>query len=284
MIKTLLSRNAAADPDDVLAAKRVLIAAGLYKVPEWGLTSFPDEAMFRGIEALQRRIGQARPDGNVRPDNDTAQAGNGGTIHVNAYEQNRGGHATPVSEHFRGSPGHGNGKRGGGSGNDLPLLSSPVDNPRVRGRDGYGEGHYGANRTDKHNGPLPSHKGVDIVTEPGQVIKSPVTGTMGRPFDPYRTNPDKKNKLSAIRIETDDGHIVEVLYVDTDATGLKKSDHVIAGQSIGTAQDLSTVYPPKKEGSMTNHVDIRIKDKNGIYKDPTPILLDRQQERSIQEP
>ncbi len=281
MIKRLLSRSAGAGAEDVLATKRALAAAGLYKIPEWGLTSFPDEAMFVGIEALQRRVGHPRPDGEVRPGDDTArqlaqsnsgaarQAGNGGMIHVSAHEQNRSGHATPISEHFRGPPG-----QGGGQG--LPPGVPPVANPQVRGKDGYGKGHYGATRTDARKNPLPPHKGVDLVTTPGETVKSPVAGVVKEPyFDPYWADPDKKGNLSAIRIATDDGHVVDILYVDTDATGLKKGDRVIAGQSIGTAQDLSTVYPPKKEGIMTNHIHIRIKGKDGVDKDPTPLVRGR---------
>ena len=102
------------------------------------------------------------------------------------------------------------------------------------------------------------------------------TATNSR-FDPYRTNPDvnTRGKLSAVQIKTDDGHVVEVLYVDAKSAGLKKGDKIEIGMPIGKAQDLSTVYPPTSKGRMTNHVDIRIKDKNGVYKDPTPLIRGR---------
>ena len=150
-------------------------------------------------------------------------------------------------------------------------MGSPVGRiPEIRGRDGYGEGHFGAGRKDKWNNPLPPHKGGDVVTTPGETIKSPVAGTVLESFDPYRTDPEKQGKLSAVRIKTDDGHIVEVLYVNPETADLKRGDKVEIGTPIGTAQDITKVYPPKKEGVMTNHVDIRIKDKNGVYRDPTP--------------
>lgn len=283
MIKKLLSRSANADPDDVLATKRALAAAGLYETPEWGITPFSDEAMFRGIETLQRRSGHPRPNGVVRPDDDTAHAlaglnagaAKGGLIHVDAYEQTRSGHATPVSEHFRGRSGEGGGK-GDGKGSDLPPIVPPVKNPRVRGRDGYGEGHYGAGRTGKDGKPLPPHKGIDFVTTPGETVYSPVAGIVENPFDPYRSDPSKRGKLSAVPIRTDDGRVVEVLYVDPEAVNLKKGDKVKIGDPIGKAQDLSVMYPPKKDGKiMTNHVDIRVRDKNGIYVDPTSAVLGR---------
>lgn len=280
MIKKLLSRSANADPGDVLAVKRALAAAGLYETPEWGLTSFPDEVMFEGIETLQRRSGDRRPNGVVRPGDDTAHAlarlnagaVKSGPIHVNAYEQNRSGHATPVSEHFRGRPSQGNGESGS---KGVPPKGSPVDRePKIRGCDGppYGCGHYGASRGVDKNGKPKSHKGVDVVTTTGETVYSPVSGTVGEPFDPYGSDPNKRGKLSAVPIRTDDGHTVEVLYVDAETADLKKGDHVEARQPIGKAQDLSTVYPPVGKTRMTNHVDIRIKDRNGGYKDPTLLV------------
>ena len=188
-------------------------------------------------------------------------------VHVSSYRQDRSGTATQVSEHTRSLPGQGGDKSGGGK---VPPMGSPVGRePKFRGCDGYGCGHYGARRR-RLDGTVTEHKGVDIVTTPGETIKSPVAGTIVTPFDPYESDSDKRGKLSAIRIKTDDGHIVEVLYVDSNAAGPEKGDRVEIGTPIGRAQDLSTVYPPTKDGPMTNHVDIRIKDKNGVYKNPTP--------------
>lgn len=113
------------------------------------------------------------------------------------------------------------------------------------------------------------------MTEPGETVKSPVAGTVLESFDPYRSDPEKRDKLSAMKIRTEDGHVVDVLYVDTDAVGLKRGDKVEIGTPIGTAQDLSTIYPPKKEGIMTNHIHVRIKDKDGADKDPSPLVRGR---------
>jgi murein DD-endopeptidase MepM/ murein hydrolase activator NlpD len=194
-------------------------------------------------------------------------------VHVSSYARNRDGTATQVSEHTRAWPGQG----GGTSAGKLPPMGSPVGRePKLRGCDGeYGCGYYGAPRTDRNRKPLPPHKGVDVVTTPGEPVNSPVAGTVVTPFDPYDSDTTKRGKLSAIQIKTDDGHIVEVLYVDSKSAGLKKGDNVEIGTPIGTAQDLSTVYPPKGKDRMTNHVDIRIKDKNGVYHDPTPHIRGR---------
>ena len=194
-------------------------------------------------------------------------------VHVSSYKQDRGGTATQVSEYTRNLPGQGG---GGSSGGKVPPMGSPVGRePKFRGRDGYGYGHYGARRR-RPDGTIAEHKGVDVVTTPGETIKSPVAGKVVDPhFDPYWRDSEKGGKLSAVWIETDDGHVVEVLYVDSEPAGLKRGDKVEIGTPIGTAQDISTVYLPTDKGPMTNHVDIRIKDKNGVYKDPTPHIRGR---------
>lgn len=75
-----------------------------------------------------------------------------------------------------------------------------------------------------------------------------------------------------MQIRTDDGQIVDIPYVNTESADLKPGQRIKAGQPIGTAQDLSTVYPPIGKTRITNHADIRIKDKNGMPKDPTPLV------------
>ena len=59
------------------------------------------------------------------------------------------------------------------------------------------------------------------------------------------------------------------MYVDTD--NLEDGQRVEAGYTLGTVEDLSEVYPPKKEGAMINHVhfDIRL---GRTYLDPTPLI------------
>lgn len=293
MLKRTLSRNANANPEDVLATKRALAAAGLYAIPDWGITPFPDEAMFKGIETFQRRSGHPRPDGVARPGDETAHAlaglnagaAKGGLIHVDAYEQTRSGHATPVSEHFRGRSGEGGGK-GDGKGSDLPPIVPPVKNPRVRGKDGYGEGHYGAGRGEDKDGNPRTHTGVDLVTTPGKIVQSPVSGRVetrpannggynnGDWIEPYPDDPEKRGQLKGVGIITPDGHRVRILYVDPDAVGLRPGQRIEAGQPIGAAQDLSGVYPPKKKGPMTNHIHVDVRG-NGQFKNPTGEILKR---------
>ena len=109
--------------------------------------------------------------------------GPGGQVQVKAYVQHRGGKPVQVAGHVRSASGEGvgNGSDGSNSTDPLPPMSSPVANPRIRGKDGYSSGQYGASR----DGGTRSHDGVAVVTEPGETVVSPVTGTYQAPFDPY---------------------------------------------------------------------------------------------------
>jgi hypothetical protein len=285
-----LHPNAGNGPDDTLAAKRVLAQLGYYEVPDYGLTPYPDLPMFDSIRNFQRDIG-LRDDGVIKPYDATetllnevlsfsmrdgakpsegGAGGPGGQVQVKAYVQHRGGKPVQVADHVRSASGEGvgNGSGGSNSTDPLPPMSSPVANPRIRGKDGYSSGHYGASR----DGGTRSHDGVDVVTEPGETVVSPVTGTYQAPFDPYNKYPDKRGKYQAVQIMTDDGHRVRVMYIDPDAVGLKQGQRVVAGETpIGKAQDLTKIYPPNKEGVMTNHTHIDVW-KDGRFKDPTPIF------------
>jgi len=91
----------------------------------------------------------------------------------------------------------------------------------------------------------------------------------GEPFDPYANSRDPKlrGKVKAVKIQTDDGHIVDVLYVDPD-TSLKPDQRVVAGQSkLGTTADMGKLYG----GPITNHVHLQVR-KDGRLRDPTSFL------------
>lgn len=62
--------NAAANPLDVLWLKSALRALGLYEAPDWGVTHFPDRALFDAVRAFQEGHGLKR-DGTVKPDGET---------------------------------------------------------------------------------------------------------------------------------------------------------------------------------------------------------------------
>lgn len=72
-LHTKLAQNAAANPHDVLAAKAFLQQRGLYDAPEWGLTQFPDTALFKALRAFQKTEG-LRVDGVMKIDGETEDA------------------------------------------------------------------------------------------------------------------------------------------------------------------------------------------------------------------
>jgi murein DD-endopeptidase MepM/ murein hydrolase activator NlpD len=146
-----------------------------------------------------------------------------------------------------------------------PDSISPVPDPKIRQTDPYGAGGFNRDRDKGRR----HHHGVDLVASPGTVVTSPVSGRIAI-FDPYGRDETKWGHFSAVQITTDDGYVVRVMYVDRD--DLENGQRVEAGYTLGTAEDLSDVYPPKANGKgMTNHVhfDIRL---GRTYLDPTPMV------------
>ena len=117
--------------------------------------------------------------------------------------------------------------------------------------------------------------GVDVVTEPGEPVVSPVSGTYTTDFDPYKGG-SEQGLYGGVEIEADNGDRVQIVYISPDAN-LKKGQRVVAGEMpIGTAQDITPSYPPKKEGVMTNHIHIEVEDWSGgskKFKDPTSMVM-----------
>lgn len=52
-LKTAIDENGNVDGDDVLAVKTALQSIGYYEAPEWGISPYPDRAMFDAIGAFQ---------------------------------------------------------------------------------------------------------------------------------------------------------------------------------------------------------------------------------------
>ncbi len=61
----------------------------------------------------------------------------------------------------------------------FPDSIPPFTKPRIRGKDGYGLGYFGANRDYGRR-----HAGVDLVAPLGTLVTSPVSGRIAI-FDPY---------------------------------------------------------------------------------------------------
>lgn len=119
--------------------------------------------------------------------------------------------------------------------------------------DDFGSGLFNAPRgKEKHNG-------VDYICEPGQVIISPVDGTIIRKAFPYT---DKE--FSGVLLEND-SIILKMFYFIPDKKII--GSKVKQGERIGIAQDISKLYNDKKK-KMIPHIHLQIE---GI--DPTVLML-----------
>lgn len=252
-----VGRDIAVTESDTIGIKSALRRMGLYAEPKYGMTPYPDEAMFDGIKELQTRLGE-EPTGSIRPRSREEEAlfaasservggGSGGLIHVREHTRD-GSH---VSAYDRAAPGG-----GGHKARDI-NIQSPIPGALIRDKDRYGNGAYGAGR--KKGKDDYSHQGVDIVSEPGQDVASPIAGRVVRIAQPY--GDDKTYK--GVEIEAVDGTRMKVFYVDPT---IKVGDFVSAGDSIGRAQDITTRYP-----GITNHVHVEMRNPEGLQ-DPTPYL------------
>ena len=68
-----LAANASAAPLDVVKMKSALGALGHYEAPAWGVSQFPDVALFDAIKAFQKSQG-LKVDGAIKPDGETEAA------------------------------------------------------------------------------------------------------------------------------------------------------------------------------------------------------------------
>lgn len=120
--------------------------------------------------------------------------------------------------------------------------------------DGHGCGHYGASRGTR------THKGVDLNCKPKTLVYSPVAGTVTKIGYPY------SDDLSYRYVEiSEQGYAFRVFYVDPL---VEKGQKVSKTTIIGEAQDLRDRY-----SGIQNHVHFEIKNADGDYIDPTPVML-----------
>jgi hypothetical protein len=123
---------------------------------------------------------------------------------------------------------------------------------KSRQHDRWGTGKFGASRDHGHR----AHRGLDIVTIPGEIIASPIAGIIVRETYPYKND----NTLVGVLIKGTgewSGFELKIFYV----TGLF-CGNAVPGQQIGLAQNLQQKYP-----GITNHVHVEAK-KNGLQIDP----------------
>jgi len=250
---------------DTTAIKTALHRMGLYEVPRYGMTPYPDEAMFDGVKKLQTALG-VEASGSIRPggaeeealsaalDGNGGDTGSGGTVHVRAHTRDGDVH---VSAYDRSAPGG-----GGHKAHEPDRPKSPIPNPKYR-KDSKGGAFFG----DRRKGH--THKGVDIAAKPGTPVTSPGWGNIEvRPT--YGPNHPLAGQYTNIWVHGDDGRSYGLYYVtprDADGNPLvKNGDRVAPGTPIGSVQDRAS-----KDPGMQNHIHFEI-EENGRKIDPKPTI------------
>ena len=111
----------------------------------------------------------------------------------------------------------------------------PVKCPKARGIDPLGSGGFGASR----DGGSRLHKGLDIVSKPGQTVYAPIGGVL------YTFATEKG--LRGVQIRGENGDVAKVIYL---RPFLESGSIVSKGQEVGEAVDIVPFYGR----GITNHV------------------------------
>ena len=154
------------------------------------------------------------------------------------------------------------------------LLLCPVLPYRgLRGADSWGDGSYGAPRSRK--GKPYKHKGLDIVTEPLDLIIAPFSGRLNRRGIAYAGSDLGSIHLAGVGLAA--GYKVKILYAR--AFPHFRPGYVFrAGEPMAVAQDVSGYHAgrqPNRRGRMKNHIHLELwkvhGDSNEVV-DPTPLM------------
>lgn len=108
--------------------------------------------------------------------------------------------------------------------------------------DRWGHGRFGEPRGAR------THGGLDIVAVPGEVVSSPIEGTITPESLPYADDASYRGLLIS-GTGPWEGYEVRMFYVVGFLSG-----RVAAGQTVGLAQDLGRRYP-----GITNHVHLEVR-------------------------
>lgn len=121
--------------------------------------------------------------------------------------------------------------------------------------DPKGCGHFGASRGSR------KHNGVDMACPPGTKVGSPVRGQVTKIGYPYVG--DTHFRYVQIVAEK---YQFRIFYVEPSVA---VGDYVELGEEIGLSQALAG----KHGADITEHVHFEIKDMDGNYIDPTPVIV-----------
>ena len=132
--------------------------------------------------------------------------------------------------------------------------------PPNRTSDKWGQGHFGAPRGSR------THKGIDFACHPGTAICAEMFGIVTKIGYPYDDDEDHDGKPDFTYVEIKDprGSKARYFYVDPC---VKVGDIIPTGQVIGITQRLGGKYP-----DITEHLHFEVKDKNGVFIDPSDYL------------
>jgi len=136
-----------------------------------------------------------------------------------------------------------------------------------RGVDSWGSGVFGASR----DGGSRAHLGLDFTSVTGDTVVAPFPGTITRVGIAY-----PNAKLGSIHLQGSGDFSAwraKLLYV-LPAAGLMGRE-VVAGDEIGTAQDVATywhIQEPGRVGMMINHVHLEIQVTEARNVDPAHYL------------
>jgi hypothetical protein len=158
--------------------------------------------------------------------------------------------------------------RGGTAQRLWPVQYANPTGRAIRGSDIYGAGQFNAPRGNRR------HDGADYIAVPNQQVVTPMSGKVARISRPYAGGTDA-NVLSGLEIHASDGSTCQIWYITPNANLVGRL--VQAGDRIGTARTLQNRYPPRptplrNAGSMTDHVHVRIHDRNNQPVNPATVI------------
>ena len=138
----------------------------------------------------------------------------------------------------------------------LVGLTPPLVPLRIRS-DIRGSGAYRATRIGH------AHHGIDILCQPGQVVRAPFAGRITQLVYPYPTD----HRWQGFELQNSGNSLSARVYYCIPTAGLI-GQSVQQGQAIATAQAIATKYGP----GMKNHLHLELR-KNGVVVDPTPYFV-----------
>jgi len=133
------------------------------------------------------------------------------------------------------------------------TITEYMKSLKIREQDVVGAGHYGAPRGNR------LHKGVDLITMPGELVKSFTLGEVTKIGYPYDPSDEKRGHLRYVEVSFD-GTRFRYFYVQPL---VEVGDQVLVGQSIGLSQNLTEVYP-----GITPHFHFEVRNSDGFSMNP----------------